>query len=130
MTKNDIEQTVEFNSTAHEVYEMLMDEKKHSDFTGAPASISRKVGGEFSVWDGYAKGENIKLVPDQKIVQTWRASDWPKDAVSEVTFELTDKNGKCELRFTQTGIPEEFTKDISKGWEDNYWDLIKDYLKK
>lgn len=128
MSKNSIEQTVEFNASAHEVYELIMDDKKHSGFTNAPASISQKVGGEFSVWDGYATGKNIELIPDKKIVQTWRASDWPEGEESEVTFELHDKNGKCELVFIQSGIPNDYVEDISSGWKDNYWDLMKRYL--
>ncbi len=128
MSKKDIEQTVEFNASTHEVYELLMDENKHAEFTGASANISRKVGGEFSVWGDYATGKNVELIPDKKIVQTWRASDWPDNAISTVTFKLNSKDGSCELRFSQSGIPKDFVKDISKGWEDNYWKLMQKYL--
>lgn len=128
MSGNNIEQQVEFNASAHEVYELLMDEKKHADFTDAPASISREVGGKFSVWGGYATGHNLELAPDRKIVQTWRASDWPEGEESKVTFELNNKNGKCELTFSQSAVPKDHVEDISKGWKDNYWDLMKRYL--
>ena len=128
MADNNIDKTVEFNASTHDVYELLMDEKKHAEFTNASANISREIGGKFSVWGDYATGKNVELIPDKKIVQTWRASDWPENAISTVTFELNDKDGLCELRFYQTGVPKDFAKDISKGWEDNYWDLMQKYL--
>jgi len=67
-----------------------MDSRKHARFTGGSARISRKVGGKFSVHDGYAEGRNLELIPDMKIVQTWRASDWPEGLYSNVTFELNE----------------------------------------
>ncbi len=129
MTKT-IHQAAYFNATPQEVFELIMDAKKHAGFTGAPAKISRKIGDSFSVWDGYATGRNIEIKIDKKIVQTWRASDWPKGVESTVTFEFEPKNNGCELHFMQTGVPEEFFSDIEQGWKDNYWSLMKDYLDK
>ncbi len=68
MSKN-INQTVTFKTTPHEVYEALMDSKKHAAFSGGAANISRAVGGEMMAYDGYIAGKNIELVPDKKIVQ-------------------------------------------------------------
>ena len=77
MSKN-IRQTATFKASPHEVYEALMDAKKHSDFTGEDAKISRKVGGKFTIYGGEIDGTNLELVPDKKIVQSWRYSDWPE----------------------------------------------------
>jgi len=60
-TKN-IQQSVVINATPREVYEALMDSRKHSKFTGAKASISRKVGGRCSVYGNYIQGINLDLV--------------------------------------------------------------------
>ena len=84
-----IKQTVTFKASPHEVYEALMDSKKHAAFTGGKASISREVGGSIMAYDEYITGKNIELVPDQKIVQDWRAVDWPEGYYSRVTFVLT-----------------------------------------
>lgn len=77
MKTRTIRQTISLNATAHEIYEMLMDEKKHALFTGGFARINRDVGGTFVTNDGYSDGTNRELVQDEKIVQTWRASGWP-----------------------------------------------------
>ena len=68
-----IHQTVTFKASPHDVYEALMDSKKHAAFTGGKASISRLVGGAIMAYDDYIAGKNVELVPDRKIVQDWRA---------------------------------------------------------
>lgn len=127
--KNKIQQTVYFSATPHEVFEALMDEKKHASFTNAVAKIDRKVGGKFSVWDGYAGGFTKQLIKDKKIVQSWRADDWPKESISEVIFELFPEKNKTKLVFTQIGIPENFISEIKSGWQDYYWQPLEKFLK-
>jgi activator of HSP90 ATPase len=78
MKTKTIRQTLSIHTSAREVFEMLMDEKKHALFTGSLAQIDRNVGGKFSTNDGYSTGTNLELFQDNKIVQTWRAGDWPK----------------------------------------------------
>lgn len=123
-TKN-ISQTVVLNASAHEVYDALMSSKKHSAFTGGKAVMSQKEGGKFTAYDGYIKGINLELKPDKKIVQLWRAKDWPKGHASQVTYVLSGTTKKTTLKFTQKGIPAEQYKDLKKGWPDFYWKPLK-----
>lgn len=125
-----IKQTVDFTASPHEVYEALMDSAKHARFTGAAARISRKVGGSFTTYDGYSGGKNLELIPDEKIVQSWRASDWPEGHYSETTFELKKTKTGTKLVFVQTGVPEKFYTDIAQGWIDFYWTPMKEMLEK
>ena len=83
MKTKTIKQSVTFRAKPHDVYEALMDSDKHSRFTGGKAHISRQIGGKFSTFDGYSEGVNIELVPDKKIVQSWRAGDWPEGHYSQ-----------------------------------------------
>jgi activator of HSP90 ATPase len=128
MKTKTISQSVTFKTSPHEVYEALMDAEKHAAFTGSEADISREAGGRFSVWGGSLEGENLKLVPDRKIVQSWRSDDWPEGHYSKVTFDLENTSGGTRLNFTQTGVPEEFYEDIRQGWHDYYWNPMKRYL--
>ena len=120
-----------FTVSPHEIYEALMDSEKHSKFTGAPATISREVGGEFTAHDGYIKGKTIELVPDRKIVQEWRASseEWPNNYFSTAIFLLEDSElGGTHLKFTQAGVPEDAYESIKQGWNEHYWVKIKEML--
>lgn len=120
-----IKQTVRLPVAPDVLYDVLMDEKKHSAFTNAKAVIDPKVGGKFSVWDGYAEGENLELIPGKKIVQTWKASDWVDDAVSKVTFTINPAKNGSELKFTHEDVPKEFEKDIEQGWKITIGSLLK-----
>ena len=124
-----IKQTTTINASPDEVYEALMDSKKHAEFTGDDAKIDNKVGGKFTAYGDYIEGENVELVADKKIVQKWRASDWPDAHFSTATFELKEKDGKTELKFTQENVPDENFDEISKGWYDYYWNPLNNYFK-
>ena len=130
MKTKTIRQAVTIKVTPHEVYEALMDSRKNAKFTGGKGSISRKIGGRFSAYDGYAEGVNLELVPDKKIVQSWRGSDWEGEVFSEATFELEEVEGGTKLTFTQSGVPEDQYEDISQGWRDYYWKPMKEMLEK
>ena len=120
-----IKQIAKFNVSPHEVYEILMDSKKHAAFTESGAKISRKIGGKISAYDGWIKGKNVKLIKDKKIVQKWRGEDWPEGHYSIAKFELKKINSGTELKFNQTNVPQEFFKDISIGWKTQYWDKMR-----
>lgn len=130
MKTKTIRQTVTFKASAHDVYEALMDPRKHGRFTGGKATISRKVGGKFSIYEGQIEGVNLELVPDSKIVQSWRMDDWPKGHFSKATFQFEEVDGKTRLAFVQIDVPEEFYEDIKQGWKDYYWTPMKEMLEK
>lgn len=132
MTTKNIKQTATFVASAQEVYEALLDEKKHSAFTSAEAKINKKNKGEFSVYDGYCHGYNIELVKYEKIVQAWHFAEegWPDDHFSICTFALIQTGNKTKLIFTQTGIPEHKVASLTNGWKDYYWKPLKQFFKK
>ena len=130
METKTVKQTATFKASPHEVYEALMDSKKHANFTGDKATISRKIGGKFSTFDGYSEGTNLELIPDSKIMQTWRASDWPEGHYSKVTFSLKEIPTGTRLTFIQTEVPAKQYDDISQGWRDYYWAPMKEMLEK
>lgn len=123
-----IRQTRTFKATPHEVYELLMDSRKHSRLTGSKAVISRKVGGKFSVYEGEIEGTNLELVPDERLVQSWRYHDWPVGHYSTATFSLKEFQGGTRLTFAQTGVPDEHYDDIKRGWREYYWAPMKRML--
>ena len=127
-----IRQTVTIKASPKDVYEALMDSKKHSTFTGRTAKISRKVGGTFMAHEGYIEGINLELIPNQKIVQSWHANEmnWPDRYFSTVTFTLSKVKGGTKITFSHAGVPDEYREPINQGWKDYYWKPLKDYLEK
>src|SRR3989442_14487615 len=61
-----IRQSVTVKASPKVVYAALMDSKTHARFTEAKAVVSRRVGGSFTAYDGYASGKNLELVPGEE----------------------------------------------------------------
>jgi activator of HSP90 ATPase len=130
MANKTIRQQVTIGASAHDVYEALMDSRKHKRFSGAEAKISRKVGGAISAYGGYITGANLELVPDEKIRQSWHAADFPEGHDSEVIFSLSETDGKTRITFTHKGVPEASYAGIKQGWNDYYWTPMRKMLEK
>ncbi len=90
--------------------------------------ISRRVGGTFTAYDGYASGKNLELVPGKKIVQTWRANDWPKGTSSRLTVRLQKTKTGTRLTLIQSGVPDRQHASIKRGWVEFYWKPMKELL--
>lgn len=123
-----IKQKVSFKASPQKVYDALAKSKTHSSFTGERASISRQVGGKFSAYSGYISGINVDLKPGKRIVQAWRASDFPEGIFSMASFTLSPKKGGTELVLTHRGVPKELIPGIEKGWREFYWERMKRYF--
>src|SRR3989442_5520487 len=130
MKTKTIRESVLFKASPHEVYEALMDSRKHAGFTGERAEISREAGGRISAYDGYIEGTNLELLPDTKIVQRWRSSAWPDGHYSTVIFELKRTTGGTRLSLTQSGVAEEDYEAQKEGWVESYWEKMKKTLEK
>ncbi len=125
-----IRQTVTFRgATPHDVYEVILDPRKHSKLTRTRVKMSRRVGGKFTVGRDLA-GKNLALVKDKKIVQAWRANNWATEHYSRATFAIARAKGGARLTFTQTGVPDGFRREISDGWKRYYWRPMRSLFKK
>ena len=124
-----INQEVHFDVSPQEVYEAYVDAKKHAEFTGSKVVFENKVGGKFSVWNGDLEGENLELVDGKKIVQKWRASDWPAGHYSHLTIDLRPDGDGTKLSLTQLDVPDDKYDDISSGWYEYYWEPMEKFFK-
>ena len=116
------------------LYETLLDTNRIKGCTASDASMSREVGGKFSMFSGAVDGENVELRPfseaagDALIKWKWRFSTWQPGHYSEVTITLTDKAGSTKLELLQTGVPEEEREHTEKGWKGMLLDRMKAML--
>ncbi len=128
MTKT-IRQSVSFRSPPHAVFEALLDSRRHSDFTGDKARISRKVGGTFSTFGGYATRKNLKIEREKVLAQSWRTTDFEdEEPDSTITFRFSKEGKGTRLSFVQSGVPDRLAADLAQGWKDFYWAPLKAYL--
>jgi uncharacterized protein YndB with AHSA1/START domain len=123
-----IKQRVELPGTPREVYEAYIDSVKHAAFTCYSAEIDRRVGGRMIAGGDYISGEMLELVPEERIVQTWHASDFPEGHYSKLELDLEPIDNGTLLRMTHSGVPAKMEKDIAEGWQRHYWDPLRAYL--
>jgi activator of HSP90 ATPase len=116
------------------LYETLLDTNRIRGCTASDATMSREVGGAFSMFSGAVSGENVELRPfseatgDALIKWKWRFSTWQPEHYSTVTITLTDKDGNTKLELVQTGVPEEERERTEKGWKGMLFDRMKAML--
>ena len=111
-------------ATPGDLYATLMDGKRHGALSGQPTKVSKRVGGTFKVGHDL-EGKHLRLTKDKRIVQTWRANNWPKGVYSKATFAFAKAPGGAKITFTQTGVPAPYLKEITSGWKAYYWVPLK-----
>jgi len=130
----DIKRIMEFTvttiikATAKQIYKAWLSTQGHTKMTGGTAFVSDKVGDNFTVWDGYIKGENLVLEPYSKIVQTWRSSNFEdQEGDSQIEVFLSENGEETTLTLKHTNVPESGEHYI-KGWDEHYFQPMKKYF--
>ena len=93
-----------------------------------PPEISREAGGAFSLFGGYVTGRHIELVPNERIVQAWRAGSWDPGIYSIARFELVEQGSGTKIVFDHTGFPKGDGEHLAAGWKMNYWEPLEKLL--
>jgi activator of HSP90 ATPase len=129
MPKTIVQKIVFKNTTPKALYDLYMNAKKHSKVTLAPAKISNKVGEKYSAHGGYISGENLYLIKDKLIVQSWRTQEWDaKEMDSTFIIEIEPKGKNVVLHMVHANVPDKHSDSIDKGWHTHYWEPWKKSL--
>lgn len=136
-----IHQEISFKVSRKRVYETLTDAKQfnkvvmlsaavHSGMVPAdkPVEISPEVGGAFSAFGGHVTGRHVELVPNERIVQAWRAGGWGPGQYSIAKFELVEQGSGTKLVFDHAGFPQGQAQHLAEGWKSNYWEPLEKYF--
>lgn len=112
------------------VYSAWMDSEEHAAMTGgSPAIINNEIDKPFTAHNAYLWGKNLELVPNQKIVQTWRTTGFKstdEDSQIKVTFE--GQKGETLLTLTHSNIPSQ-EEHVEQGWVTHYFEPMQAYFK-
>jgi uncharacterized protein YndB with AHSA1/START domain len=137
-----IHQEPVFKASRKRVYEALTDANQFGKVvelsaamksggmkTGAaPVTISREAGGAISAFGGYVTGRQIELVPNERIVQVWRAGSWDPGSYSIAKFVLVEQGAETKIKFDHTGFPKGQAEHLAEGWRINYWEPLAKFL--
>jgi uncharacterized protein YndB with AHSA1/START domain len=121
--------TATIPATPQEVYEAWLDSVGHSEMTGGEANMSDRVGAEVSAWDGYIRGRNLELVPGERIVQSWRTSEFGDEHEdSTITVVLQGLGDGTLLTLEHSNVPDEQRSYEEEGWQSNYFEPMAAYF--
>lgn len=126
-----IHQDITINAPPENVYEILQSSEKFQSMTGGrEAKISNEAGGEVSLFGGAIQARNIELIQNQRIVQAWRAGDWPDGVYSIIRFELNADGANTKISFDQSGHPKDAEPHLEAGWHQMYWGPMNEMVAK
>ena len=67
-------------------------------------------------------------MPDERIVQAWRAGSWEPGVYSIAEFELMEQDSGTRLVFNHKGFPKDLGEHLASGWKMNYWEPLAKFL--
>jgi uncharacterized protein YndB with AHSA1/START domain len=121
--------TTTIPASPQEIYEAWLDSIVHSEMTGSEASTSVETGAEVSAWNGYITGRNLELVPGERIVQSWRTTQFTDEHEdSQIIITLKAVEDGTLLTLEHTNVPDGQTSYEESGWEEHYFDPMKNYF--
>lgn len=140
-SSESIHQEVMFKAGRRQVYEALTSARRFDALTrlsdavtlvtapGAKATaISPDVGGSFTLFGGYITGRHLEMLPDEHLVQAWRAGRWKAGDYSIVKFTLATEGGGCRLILDHRGFPDGQGASLASGWGVHYWEPLAKLL--
>jgi uncharacterized protein YndB with AHSA1/START domain len=68
------------------------------------------------------------MVPNQRLVQAWRAGNWAPGLHSIARFELAPAGSGTKLVFDHSGITEDMREHLAAGWHKMYWEPMAKLL--
>jgi activator of HSP90 ATPase len=127
--KDSIKVSAVFPADPAVIYAAWMSGKGHTAMTGSGATVTAKVGGKFTAWEGYISGTTLELKPGARIVQAWRTTEFGEDDPDSRLEILLEKGARgTKVTLVHTDIPEGQGVEYRKGWLDFYFKPMKEYF--
>lgn len=116
----DLEQDVEFQATAADIYMTLLDRGRASVWSRAPAEIQPGVG-LFNLFGGNVSGYITEVEENKAIKMRWRLRSWPEGHFSTVDIKLDQGTEHTRLHLKQSGVPVGEKDQVTSNWTNFYW---------
>lgn len=118
-----------FPVSPEDIYNAWLDSDGHEAITGSAAKIAPRVNTRFSAWDGYISGKVLELEPHQRILMSWRTTEFPEDAEDsqlEIVLETIPEGTRLHLK--HWNIPAGDGQKYYNGWQEYYFVPMHDHF--
>lgn len=127
--KNSIKKSYTLPASVKDVFAALTDSKKIKAWSGQAGSVANKVGGQVYLFDGWNKGKVLSYKPEKELSYTWLVDGWDEKNPSVVTFKLSPAKSGAKVDLSHTNLPnEKETRDHASGWDEYFFNPLKEYL--
>ena len=111
------------------LFKAWLDSDMHAEMIGSSAEIDPSINVEFKIWDNYISGRTIEIIPNKKIVQKWRTTEFSKTSKDSILeLEFTETMGSTKLTLKHSLIPDGQGDDYKNGWIEYYFAPMKEYF--
>ncbi|MDA0597085.1 MAG: SRPBCC domain-containing protein [Chloroflexi bacterium] len=104
-----------------DVFDAWLDGDHNGAMTQSSETATNEIAGIFTAHDGYIDGINLELEDSERILQTWRTTQFEgsdPDSSVEVTLEKVEVGTKLTLR--NWNIPDDQADGYETGWQEFY----------
>ncbi len=122
-----IKQTYDLKASVAAVWRALTDVEEIQQWSGANAFFVAQAGALYTLWDGQIGGKILEIVPQKKLVMTWKPENWTRED-SVVTFTLTPTKSGTRIDLLHENVEEDDYNGTDEGWEVYYLGEIKRML--
>eukprot|EP00300_Choanocystis_sp_HF-7_P000312 c10257_g1_i2.p1 GENE.c10257_g1_i2~~c10257_g1_i2.p1 ORF type:complete len:356 (+),score=89.98 c10257_g1_i2:138-1070(+) len=125
-----VEITLSVQCPREGLFEALTNQQRVMGFTGAPARIDFREGGDYELFNGSIRGKYVEIVPNEKIVMTWWMGGWEEGCESRVNITLSGSN-PTTLKLVHDNIPSrdsygsEVRAQVERGWHSNFFTRMR-----
>jgi activator of HSP90 ATPase len=117
-------------ASPRQIYDAWLSSEGHERITGGQAArITAQEGADFTAWDGYITGRNLRLEPDRLIVQSWRTTQFTQtDPDSQIEILLEAVAGGTRITLHHTNVPDGHLGYRDGGWQEHYFETMKEHF--
>ena len=105
-----------------DVFDAWLDGDHNGAMTQSSETATNEIAGIFTAHDGYIDGINLELEDSERILQTWRTTQFEgsdPDSSVEVTLDKVEVGTKLTLR--NWNIPDDQADGYETGWQEFYF---------
>ena len=125
---DNIFQVIEIDAPTERVYQALTNPELLTKLTGMSAQMEAFEGGSFHTWNNKSHGMMMRLIPNQRIVQSWRHDDFEDGMYSIVVMDLESVEQGSRVSFNHIGVPENCSGWLTEAWKKDFWTPLSEHL--
>lgn len=111
-------------------FALLTEARKIRAWSGQAGTVQPAIGGKFSMFGGWVKGNVLAYQPGKHLAYTWLPADWKKGTPpSIVVYRFTRAGSKTRVAILHKHLPTASAmRDHTQGWKEHVAGPLKQFI--